>query len=166
MPQYLVIFLPIIVTLLSGWLTEVTLPAWANTVITSIIVLGSAVLLAFLTQRLVPDLMADFVIIAGFSATLVAEPLKPLEQYLQIKLPSPLRLALPKANSVDSTLAISPTVATASQSSSSALPAPNPTIAMPTMPASMQQSQAVPAAPVPPNTAQGTAPAAAQNQTS
>lgn len=97
MPQYLVLLLPLIVSALNGLFTDFKFPQWVNTLICMVVVLGSALAWALLAQRLVSDPIADFVVIAGFSAALVAGPLQPLEKYLKITLPSPLKLIVPTA---------------------------------------------------------------------
>jgi hypothetical protein len=138
-PQYLVILLPLIVSAASGWFTEVKLPSWANAIITGIIVLVSALAWALLGQKLSGDLVANFVVVASYCAALVAGPLRPLEQYLQIKLPSPLKALAAKA---DATIqAQVPQVALATISSAPNVPS---TIPVPTgaMPAPVQSADA------------------------
>ncbi|MBE3561944.1 MAG: hypothetical protein IMW89_22385 [Ktedonobacteraceae bacterium] len=94
-PEYLVAILPGIITLISAWLTHAKLPESVNALISGVIVLVSALVWALIGGKLAGDLVTDFVLIAGYSAALVAGPLKPLHQWLMYKIPSPFGIFFP-----------------------------------------------------------------------
>lgn len=91
LPTTLTILLPLIVTILTGLLSHDSLPEWSNALIAAVVVLGLSVVGALLDQSLTPNLVTDFIVIAGYSAALMASPvLKPLYQWLSVNTPSPL----------------------------------------------------------------------------
>lgn len=98
LPTILTLILPLLVTALTGLLSHDQAPSWANSLIAALVVLGLSIAAALLDQGLTPNLVADFVVIAGYSAALMASPiLKPLYQWLSINTPSPLAALVPAA---------------------------------------------------------------------
>src|SRR5579859_2646115 len=81
---------PAIALALSGWLRDARLPAWLDTTISLIVVLLVAFLWALITGKLVGDLPADTIIIAAYTAALIAGPMAALHAYLIVKWPSPI----------------------------------------------------------------------------
>lgn len=90
LPEFLVLFLPLVIAPITGWLEHDKLPAGVNTAISGFVVLVTAFLWVLLEQRLTGDLVVDFVVVAGYCAALLAGPLAAFHEWLIIKIPSPL----------------------------------------------------------------------------
>ncbi|MBA2285850.1 MAG: hypothetical protein H0W02_10225 [Ktedonobacteraceae bacterium] len=98
LPQTLTIVLPFIVTLVSGVLSQQRLPAWANALIAGTCVVLASLGAVLLGQGFSRDLVADFLLIAGYVAALMASPLlAPLHEWLTLNTPSPIAAMVPKA---------------------------------------------------------------------
>lgn len=95
MPQYLVFLLPVVVTVVSGWLNSNKFPDWLNAIISGFIVLVCAIAWAALGGQLVNDMVANIVLLGSLCASLIAGPLAPLHRWLVITLPSPIKAIMP-----------------------------------------------------------------------
>jgi hypothetical protein len=88
--QYLTIIGPPAIALfISGWLRDAKIPKWVDTIIAFLVVLITAWLWALFAGKLVGDLPADTVVIAAYTAALIAGPMAALHQWLTVKWPSP-----------------------------------------------------------------------------
>lgn len=88
--QYLTIVGPPAIALfISGWLRDAKLPKWLDTIIAFLVVLLTAFLWELFAGRLVGDLPADTVVIAAYTAALIAGPMAALHAYLTLNWPSP-----------------------------------------------------------------------------
>lgn len=104
LPQPLVVIVPLISVAITGWLAHSALPSWANSIIALVVVVAVAGLWALFSNQLVGGLVADFVIIAAYSAALEAGPLSGLQQWLMVRLPSPLDAILGPSSAVEITV--------------------------------------------------------------
>lgn len=92
-PQYYIAALPLIVAVVDGWLNDDGLAAWANSIITLIILVGVAWAWASTNALFTHDLVTNIVIIAGIIAALVyvpGSPLYALRRWLILNTPSPI----------------------------------------------------------------------------
>lgn len=104
LPQPLVIIVPLITTLITSWLSHSALPSWANSLIAFVVIIVVAALWALFSGQLAGDLVADFVLIAAYAAALQAGPLAGLQQWLMLRLPSPLDVVLGPSHAMEITI--------------------------------------------------------------
>jgi|SRR5581483_781589 len=87
--SYVVLALPLFVTLLSGWFCHKGLSAAFNALISLIIIFGSALLYTRIIGPLIGGQIASLMIVAAYCAALIAWPLKSLHQWFVLHMLSP-----------------------------------------------------------------------------
>ena len=92
--QQLVAILPLIATVLSGWLSQDRLPRAANALIALIALIGTALLCAFLAGNFTGNAQASLLAVLGYVALLMNGDLRVLYQFL-VALPGPLAALAP-----------------------------------------------------------------------
>jgi hypothetical protein len=92
-PQGVAALLPLISTMLSGWLAQDRLPRWANALIALVALVGTAILCLVLAGNFTGNAQASVLAVLGYVALLMAGDLHTLYQFL-VAVPSPLAAAL------------------------------------------------------------------------
>ncbi|GCE14211.1 hypothetical protein [Tengunoibacter tsumagoiensis] len=95
LPDSVLLLLPLLVTVIAGWLSQDTLAPWINALISAVVMIACAALAAMFTDRLVGDLSIDFMLIVAYCYALIkCGVLAPLYRFLLAR-PSPIAPILP-----------------------------------------------------------------------
>lgn len=93
LPPQLLVALPVIITMIAGWLGSAKLPVWLNDLIVVLIFFAAVAASAIYGGQLSGDLTLNFGILAAYSAAVMSLPsMRSLLTTFQLKLPSPLSL--------------------------------------------------------------------------
>ena len=93
---------PAIALAISGWLQDARLPRWLDALIALLGVLLTAFGWSLIADKLTDDIVANIVIIAAYSAALIAGPMATLHEWLVVQLPSPFGAILHATSHVPS----------------------------------------------------------------